>query len=126
MSEYFPNLYKPFDGDVSVKLDLPNFATKADLKGATEFDTSNLAVKSDLGRLKTEVDKIDVDKLKTVHIDLSKRSNAVKNEVVKKTVYNILLTKVNTIENDCNAKVSGIENKIPSITSLATTAAFMR
>ena len=68
-----------------------------DQKGATDVDALNLVAKSDLVRLKAEVDKIDVDKLETVHVDLSKLSSAVDNNVVKKTVYDQLVTKVNAI-----------------------------
>ena len=63
MSQYFPKPYKPFGGDINVKVDLSNYATKLDLKNATGVDTSKLAAKSDLASLKAEVDKIDVDKL---------------------------------------------------------------
>ena len=63
---------------------MSSYATKADLKNATGIDTSKLAVKSDLVSLKAEVDKRDVDKLKTVSVDLSKLSNVLKNEVLKK------------------------------------------
>ena len=87
MSQYFPKLYNRFDGNVNVEWDLSNYATKTNLKGATEIDTTNLALKSDLAKLKAEKDKIDVDKLKTVPVDLSKLSNIVNNEVVKKTVW---------------------------------------
>ena len=62
ISQYFPKPYKPFGGDINVKADLSNYATKADLKNATGIDTSKLAAKSDLVSLKAEVDKIDVDK----------------------------------------------------------------
>ena len=65
MSQYFLKPYKPFGGDINVKVDLSNYATKADLKNATGIDTSKLAAKSDLVSLKAEIDKIDVDKLKT-------------------------------------------------------------
>ena len=65
-------------------MDLSNYATKADLKGATGADTSNLASKFGLASLKVEVDKIDVDKLKTVPVDLNKLSNVVNNEIVEK------------------------------------------
>ena len=75
-----------------------NYTAKLDFKNAPGVDTSKLAAKSDLASLKAEVDKIDVDKLKTVPTDLSKLSNAVKNEVVKKSVYNKLVTKVNNID----------------------------
>ena len=76
-----------FGEDINVKVDLCNYATKLDLKNATVVDTSKVAAKSDLASLKTQDDKIDVDKLKTVPNDLSKLSNVVENEVVKKTVY---------------------------------------
>ena len=65
MSQYFPKPYEPFGGDINVKVDLSNYATKADLKNATGIDTSKIAAKSDLVSLKAEIDKIDVDKLKT-------------------------------------------------------------
>ena len=68
------------------------------LKKATENDMPNLALKSNLAKLKDEVDKIDADKLKTVPIDLRKLSNVVNNEVVKKTVYDKLVAKVNDID----------------------------
>ena len=89
MSQYFPKPYEPFEGDINVKVDLSNYARKADLKNATGTDISKLATKSHLASLKVDkmidkLDKIDADKLKTVPIDLSKLSNVVKNEVVKK------------------------------------------
>ena len=68
MSQYFPKQYEQFGGDINVKVDLSNYATKADLKNATGIDTSKLA---DLVSLKAEVDKINVDKLKTIPDDLS-------------------------------------------------------
>ena len=84
MSQYFPKPYRSFEGNVKVELDLSSYATKAELKKATGVDTSKLAAKFDLVSLKAEVDKIDVDKLKTVSVDSSKLSNVVNNEVVKK------------------------------------------
>ena len=86
MSKYFPKPYEPFREYVSVRLDLSNYETKSDLKGATGFDASNLAAKSDLASLKAEVDTIDIEKLKTVPVDSSKLSNVVNDEVVRKTV----------------------------------------
>ena len=65
MSQYFPKPYEPFGRDINVKVDLSNYATKADLKNEIGVDTSKLAAKSDLTSLKDEVDKIDVDKLRT-------------------------------------------------------------
>ena len=64
MSQYFPKPYEPFGEDINVKVDLSNYATQADLKNATGTDTSNPALKSNLAKLKAEIDKIDVDKLK--------------------------------------------------------------
>ena len=83
MKEYFPKPYNHFRGNVKAELNLSNYATKADLKSATGVNTSNLEVKSDLGFLKAEVDKIDIDKLKTAPVDFSKLSYAVDNDVAK-------------------------------------------
>ena len=87
MSQYFPKLYGRFHRNFKVELDLSNSATKTDLKGATRDDTSNVAAKFDLASLKAELDKIGVDKLRTVSIDLSKLSNALNSDVVKKKPY---------------------------------------
>ena len=73
---------------------MTNYATKTDLKNVTHVDVSSFASKTNLASLKTEVDKIDVDKLKTVLVDLVKLSNVVKNDIVKKAQYNKLVTKV--------------------------------
>ena len=97
MSQYFPKPYRNFGGNIALKVDLSNYATKADLKNATGVDTSELAAKSDLASLKAEIDKIDVYKLKTVPIDLSKLSNVVNNDAVNKAVYGKLVTKANNI-----------------------------
>ena len=93
MSQYFPKPYQNFGGDINVKVDLSNYATRTDLKKATE----NLALKSNLANLKTKVDKTDVDKFKTVPADLSKLSNVADNDVVKKTKYDKLDAKVNNV-----------------------------
>ena len=130
-----------------------NYATKTDLKNVTHVDTSGFALKTNLASLKTEVDKLDIDKFVPVPVDLSKLSNVVKNGVVKKTVYDKLVTKVNNIDtsgfvlktkydadkselekkipdtsnlvkkSDYNTKISEIEGKIPSFSNLATTSA---
>ena len=84
MSQYFPKQYEPFGGDINVKVDLSNYATKTDLKDATGVDTSNFALKSNLASLKTEVDKLDIEKLVLIPIDLSKLSDLAENNVVKK------------------------------------------
>ena len=91
--------------NIKVELDLANYATKTDLKNITHVDVSSFASKTNLAALKTEVDKVDVDKLKTTPIDLAKLSNVVKNDVVKKTDY--------------NAKVTSIEGQIAEITKNA-------
>ena len=99
MSDYFCRRYKRFDGDINVKVDLSNYATKTDLKNVSRDDFSSFALKSNLASLKTEVDKIDADKLKTVPVDLAKLSNVVKCDVIKKTKHDKLVAKVNGIDN---------------------------
>ena len=95
--QYFPQPFRSFGRNVNVKVDLSNFATKADIKNISHVDTSSFALKTNLANLKTEVDKLDIDKLVPVPTDLSKLSNIVKNHVVKKDVYDKLVTKVNAI-----------------------------
>ena len=132
---------------------MSNYATKTDIKNISHIDTSSFALKSNLASLKTEVDKLDIDKLVPVPVDLSKLSDVVKNDVVKKTVYDKLAAKVNSIatsgfvletkydrnkleienkipntsglveKTDYNAKITEIEGKIKSISSLATNVA---
>ena len=72
MSQYFPKPYEPFGGDINVKIDLSNYATKTDLKNVAHINVGSFALKSNLVCLKTEVDKIDGEKLKTVSVDLSR------------------------------------------------------
>ena len=98
MSQYFPKPYEPFGGDINVRVDLSNYATKTDIKNISHVDTSSFALKSNLASLKTEADKLDIDKLVPVPVDLIKLSDVVKNDVVKKTVYNKLVAKVNSID----------------------------
>ena len=76
---------------------MSNYATKTDLKNVTHVDTSSFTLKTNLANLKTEVDKLDVDKLAQVPVDLSKLSDVVKNYVVKTTVYDKLVAKVNNM-----------------------------
>ena len=80
--------------NVKVELDLSNYATKADLKNATGVDTFEFAKKVDLASLKSEIDKLDIGKLETTSVDLSKLSDAVKNEVVRNTLYDELVKKL--------------------------------
>ena len=104
MSYYPP--YRTSRNDIKVKLDLANYAIKDDVKNITHVDVSSFASKSNLAALKTEVDKLDTDKLKTTPIDFSKLSNVVENDVVKKTDY--------------NAKVTSIEAQITGLTKNTT------
>ena len=93
-SQYFP----PYGStnNIKVELDLANYATKDDVKNITHVDVSSYATKTNLAALKSEVDKIDTDKLKTVPADLAKLTNVVKNGVVKKTDYNTKVTSIGT------------------------------
>ena len=83
MSTYY-SPYKSSSNNIKVELDLANYATKDDIKNVTHKDASSFASKTNLAALKTEVDKIDADKLKTAPVDLAKLTNAVENDLVKK------------------------------------------
>ena len=98
MSKYFPKPLRSFGGNNNVKVDLSNYATKTNLKNVTHVDISSFALKTNLASLKSEVDKLDTGRLKTVPVDLSKLSNVVKNQVVKKTVCDKLVTEVYNID----------------------------
>ena len=117
MSEYFPKPQSCKE-NIKIKIDLSNYATKADIKNITHVDTN-------LSSLKTEVDKLDIDKLVPLPTDLSKLSNVVKDGVVKKAVYNKLVAKVDninisrfllTIKYDTDE--TKLENKIPDTSNL--------
>ena len=84
MSQDFPKPYEPFGGDINVKVDLSNYVTKADIKNISHVDTSSFALKANLASLKTEVDKLVIDKLVPFPVDLSNLSDIVKNNVAKK------------------------------------------
>ena len=84
ISQYCPKPFIRFGGNISVKVDISNYAIKNDLKNITLIDTSGFELKTNLATLKTEVDKLDIDKLAPVFVDLSKLSDAVKNEIAKK------------------------------------------
>ena len=94
VNKYFPKLFRSFGGIINVKVDLSNYVTKTDLKNVTHADNSKFALKTNLASFKTEVDKLDIDKLAPVPVDLS---DAVKNDV-KKVVYDKLVAKVNNID----------------------------
>ena len=140
-------------GDINIKVDLSNYATKVDIKNIVHVDTSSFALKTNFANLKIEVDKLDIDKLKPVPTDLSRLSNVVKNNAVKKADYNKLVTKVDNVDTsrfilktsfdtdkselenkipdtsglvkktDYNTKITEIEGKIPHISNLATKTA---
>ena len=78
MSQYFPKPFRSFEGIIKVKVDLSNYATKADIRNISHVDTSSFALKTNLASLKTEFDKLDIDKLVPVPVDLSKLSDVVK------------------------------------------------
>ena len=96
MSQYFPKPFRSFGGNINVKVDLSNYATKTDLKNVRHIDTSSFAPKKNLANLKTEADKLEIDKLVPVPVNLSKLSDVLKN--VKKAVYDVLVAKVNNID----------------------------
>ena len=98
MSQYFPKPCRSFGGNINVKVDLLNYATKTYLKNGTHVDTSSFALKTNLTSLETEVDKLDIGKLASVPVDLSKLSDVVKNNVVKKEIYDNLAAKINDID----------------------------
>ena len=139
---------------LKLKLIFSNYAKKKkDINDITHVNTSNFALKTNLANLKTEVDKLDINKLVPIPNDLSKLSNVVKNDAVKKVDYNKLVAKVNNIDTsdfvlktkyntdktelenklpntsglvkktDYNSKITEIKNKIPDISNLATKAA---
>ena len=125
MSKYFSKSFRSFGRNINVKVDLSSYATKNDLKNATHVDTSRFALKPNLANLKTEVDKLGIDKLVPVPVDLSKLTDVVKNDVVKKTVYDKLVTKVNNIDTSdfvlktkYNTDKTELENKIPNVNDI--------
>ena len=90
--------YINFGGNINVKVDLSNYATKSDIKNISHVDTRSFSLKTDLANLKTEVDKLDIEKLVPVPVGLIKLSDVAKNDVVQKTVYDKLVEKVNKID----------------------------
>ena len=133
MSRYF-SPYNDSSGNIKVELDLSNYATKTDLKNVTHVDGTSHALKSNLAALKTEIDKIDTDKLKTVPDDLAKLSNVVKNDAIKKTEFTPLKNKVDGIDinnfvsrtkfekdiKDLDDAIDQVEKRIPDVSRLAT------
>ena len=125
MSQYFPKPFNShFDDNIMVKIDLSNYATKTDIKNTSHVDTSSFALKTNLASWKTEVDKLDIGKLVPIPVDLSKLSDLWKKDVVKKSVFDKLVAKVNNIDtNDFllkttyNTNKTETEKKIPDVTN---------
>ena len=139
-SQYFPKPYEAFSGDIKVKVDIKNIS---------HVDTSSFALKTNLASLKTEVDQLHIDKLAPLSVDLGQLSDFVKNDVVKKAVYNKLVAKVNNIDTSDfvlktkyqadktelekkapdvtdfvkKTKLTELENEIPDVSSLAAKTA---
>ena len=128
MSQYFPKPFNSHFGDsIKVKIDLSNYGTKVDIKNISHVDTSSFALKTNLSSLKAKVDKPNIDccRLITIPIDLSKLSDVVKNDVVKITVYNKLVAKVDNVDTSdfmlktkYNTDKTELENKIPDTSGL--------
>ena len=123
MSTYYPP-YKNNSHSIKVELDLTNYATKHEVKNITHTDVSSFASKTNLAALKSEVDKIDTDKLKTVPDDLAKLTNVVKNETVKKTDFSfddyVKKTKFSADTNALDDKIDEVDKKIPYVSNLAS------
>ena len=113
MSYYPP--YKSSSNNIKVELDLTNYGRKTDLKNIRHVDVCSFASKTNLTALKTEVDKIDLDKLMTASLDLAKLTNAVENDLVKKTDYN---TKVTSIETQIAGLTKNTVDNLADITKL--------
>ena len=123
MSTYYPR-YKNNSNNIKAELDLANYATKDDVKNITHVDVSSYTSKTNLAALKTEVDKIDTGKLKTVPEDLAKLSNVVKNDVVKSTDFSfddyVKKTKFSADTNALDDKIDKVDKKVPDVSNLAS------
>ena len=124
MSKYFLKPFRSFGRNINGKVDPSNYAAKTDIKNISHVETSSFALKTNIANLKTEVDKLDINKLVPVPTDLSKLSN-VKNDVVKKAVYDKLVPKVDAIgtsdfvlKTKYDTDKSELENKIPDTSNL--------
>ena len=125
MSRFLPKPFRSFGRNIKVKVDLSNYATKADIKNISHVDTSSFALKTNLANLKIEVNKLDIDKLVPVPVDLSKLSDVVKSDVVKKTIYDKSVGKANSIDTirfvlktKYDTDKSELEKKVPNLTDL--------
>ena len=131
MSQYFPP-YRSSGSNIKVELNLSSYPTKTDLNNVTHADVRSFASKTNLASLKTEVDKLDINKLTPVPYDLAKLSNVIKNDVVKKTEYDKLVEKVDNIDTtnfvlktkyekdglDFEDKTIKADKKIPDVSGL--------
>ena len=127
MSQFFPKPFRSFGGNINVKVDLSNYETKTDLKNVTRW-YFKFCIKTNLANLKIEVDKLDIDKVAPVLVDLSKLS-VFKNDVVKKAVYDKLAAKVNYIDTSdfvlkskYQTDKTELEKKIPNMTDFVKKA----
>ena len=142
ISQHFPKPYEPVGEEINVKVGLSNYATKDYFENITHADTSNFELKANLAKLKTKVERLEIDKLKGLPNnlnnlktkvdkldidDLSKLSNVVNNAVVKKTendaeIKNIedKIPDISNLVTKSNTKINEVKNEIPSITGLAT------
>ena len=125
MNQYFSKSFRSFGRNINVKVDLSNYATKTDLRNVKHVDTSSFALKTNLASLKTKFDQLYIGKLVPVPVDLSKLSDVVKNDVVKKAVYDKLVAKVNNIDTsgavlktNYDTGKTELENEIPDVTDL--------
>ena len=149
MSQFVTKPFRNFGRNINVKVDLSSYTTKTDQRNVTHVDASSFALKKNLANSKNDVDKLDIYKLAPVPVDLIRLSDVVKNDVVKKTVYDKLVAKVNNIDTSDfvlktkyqtdktelekkipnvtdfvkKAKLTELENKIPDISNLATKTA---
>ena len=130
MSQYFPKLFNSHFGDtIKVKINLSNYATKKDIKNISDVDPSNFALKTNLANVKIEIEQLVIDKLVPIPADLNKLSNVVKNDVVKKAVYDQLVAKVNNIDpsyfvlkTNYQTDKTELEIKIPDVTDFVEEA----
>ena len=109
--------------ECSFKVDRSNNATKTGLKNISDVDTSSFALKTNLACLKTKVDRLEIEKLALAPLDLSKLSDVIKNDVVKRGVYDKLDAKVNNIDTSTfvlktkyQTDTTELEKKIPNVT----------
>ena len=130
MSQYFPKpFHSHFGENIKVKIDMSNYATKTDIKNISHVDNSSFALKTNLANLKTEVDKLDIDILAPVPVDLIILSDVVKNDVIKRTTYDELVAKVDDINtSDFVLKTTyktdktELEKEIPKVTNFVKKA----